>query len=278
MTRWPRAVCVGALGFLLSACAQKSLSFSLASPLRMADAFIPTIEGMKHSVAPVICMSGDGPEAAVEHVEGTAFFVSRRGDFLTAGHVINGIETHKHPCPVTAIYLPSARWRADAPEETLRWFPFHTSDCVIQSAQDLAKCSPVADLSVRRPGFSFELQPVQLEFSDQADGTQVAFTGFPLGVRDPFTSRGGIATHRSSKDSAQLVLDQTAWPGASGSPVYVSDGRVIGIMLARGIDEGAGIAVVRPARLIRPILETGISHAALRREQHAHEPSESHRQ
>jgi S1-C subfamily serine protease len=274
MTCWPR-VCVGALGILLSACARKSISPSLAKPLRTADAFISTIETMKHSVAPVICMNGDGPQAAVQHVEGTAFFISRTGDFLTAAHVIDEMQAHHHPCPVTAIYLPSARWRADTPDETVRWFPFHTSECVIQSAQDLARCSPVDDLSVPRPGFSFEVRPVQLEFSDQADGTQVAFTGFPLGVRDPFTSRGGIATHRSSKDSAQLVLDQTAWPGASGSPVYLSDGRVIGIMLARGIDEGAGIAVVRPARLIRPILETQIPRAVSRREQHTHKPSES---
>jgi len=210
---------------------------------------------MKHSVAPVVCLDQDGPTANIREREGTAFFISPSGEFLTAAHVLDEIKTHNHPCPVIAIYLPTASWRPEMPEETVQWFPFHTAACVIERAQDVAKCPLVEDLSIPRLGFHFKIQPVQLEFSDQADGTQVAFTGFPLEARDPFTSRGGIATYRGSADTTQIVLDQTAWPGASGSPVYLSDGRVIGIMLARGMEQGSGISIVRPVRWIRPILE-----------------------
>jgi S1-C subfamily serine protease len=259
---------------MLSACAHQSPHSVEA--LRRADVFIPTIETMKHSVAPVVCLDQDGPKADIQDREGTAFFISPSGEFLTAAHVLDDIKTHNHPCPVTAIYLPTASWRPDTPEETVHWFPFHTASCVIERAQDVAKCPLEEDLSIPRLGFSFRIKPVQVEFSDQADGTQVAFTGFPLGARDPFTSRGGIATYRRSADTAQMVLDQTAWPGASGSPVYLSDGRVIGIMLARGIAQGSGIAIVRPARWIRPMLEK--ARRVSGREQCPPGPSDSCRQ
>ena len=269
------AACVCTLVILLSACMQKSVKAGLPDPPREPDPFISTIESMKHSVAPVVCMGGDGPQANIQELEGSAFFLSRTGEFLTAAHVLDEMKTHAHSCLITAIYLPSGGWRADTPEETVHWFPFRASDCFIERGLDVAKCSPLDDLSVPRQGFSFEIRPVKMEFSDQADGTQVAFTGFPLGTRDPFTSRGGIAAYRTSKDSVQLVLDQTTWGGASGSPVYLSDGRVIGIMLARGVTEGSGLTIVRPARLIRPVVETEISLHSLRWEQHSRKPTQT---
>src|ERR1041384_2864627 len=117
-----RVARTGIFAVLLSACAHQSLHS--VKPLPPADVFIPTIETMKHSVAPVVCLDQDGPTANIREREGTAFFISPSGEFLTAAHVLDEIKTHNHPCPVIAIYLPTASWRPEMPEETVQWFPF----------------------------------------------------------------------------------------------------------------------------------------------------------
>ena len=258
MTSWSHAACVLALAMLLSACAQKSVTAYRAEPPRTADPFILTIERMKHSVVPVICLDGDGPQATVQDLEGTAFFISSTGDFLTAAHVIDGIQSHAHSCSVTAVYLPPDEWKPQRTQETFAWYPFAVADCVVHRDLDVAKCKPFTDLSLRGEASSFEIRPVQFEWTNQPDGTLIAFTGFPFESRDPLTSRGGIAAYqRRSTDSLDLIIDQTAWPGASGSPVYLSDGKVVGILLARGAGEGAGTAVARPAQFLRPFVDIG---------------------
>jgi hypothetical protein len=74
------------------------------------------------------------------------------------------------------------------------------------------------------------------------------------------TSRAAVAvaTHRNvwhdGASTLDLILDHAAWAGGSGSPVYLSDGRVVGILLARGTDEGAGVALVRPSEALRAIV------------------------
>jgi len=263
---WLRAACVSTLAILLSACVQKSARASLVEPLRAADSFIATIEAMKHSVAPVVCLGGDGPQATIQDVEGTAFFISEAGEFLTAAHVIDGVQGHAHACTVTAIYLPADRWEPERPEEVFTWYPFVAGDCALHRDLDVAKCKLLVDLSVRRGKQSFEIRPVRFEWTSQPDGTLIAFTGFPLGSRDPLTSRGGVAQYRRRQsgnnllpgelpqNTIDLIIDQSAWPGASGAPVYLSDGRVIGMLLARGSGEGTGTSVVRPAHVLQRIL------------------------
>ena len=259
MTRFHYPASAIAVGLVLSGCAARVPLSQTVPAIRPAivDPFVPTIESMKHSVAPVICMDRDGPQSTVQHLEGTAFFISQAGDFLTAAHVIDGIRTHTHPCPVIAIYLPPDHWKPEVPEEVFEWYPFSAAACTFHRDLDVAKCKPGTDLSTRAGKSSFEIQPVKFEWSSQPDGTLIAFTGFPLGSRDPLTSRGGIAQYRRapSDDLIDLVIDQSAWPGASGAPVYLSDGRVVGIVLARGIEGGTGTAVVRPAQFLQRILD-----------------------
>ena len=256
MMCWLRAACVCTLAILPSACVQNPARASLAEPLRAADSFIATVEAMKHSVAPVVCLDGDGPKSTIQDLEGTAFFISGAGDFLTAAHVIDGVQNHAHSCPVTAIYLPPDHWDPESSEELLAWYPFAVANCVVERGLDVARCNPLADLSLRKE--SFVIRPVDFEWSSQPDGTLIAFTGFPLESRDPLTSRGGIAAYRRrSPDNLDLIIDQAAWPGASGSPVYLSDGRVVGILLARGAGDGAGTAIVRPAQSLKRFLDAG---------------------
>jgi S1-C subfamily serine protease len=213
-----------------------------------ADPFIGAIENMKRSVAPLVCLDANGAHAKMLERAGTAFFVSGTGDFLTAAHVIVDMQNSQRQCSTPAITIPPENWRPDVRQEPLNWFPFKFSDCRIDLDLDVAACRLIDDPAARTPGF--KIAPVKPARSISPDGTQVAFTGFPLGVRDPMTSKAIVAAYRTvwenDKAIAELVLDRAPWPGSSGSPVYLSDGRVIGIVIASGI----GLTIVRPESLI----------------------------
>jgi hypothetical protein len=62
------------------------------------------------------------------------------------------------------------------------------------------------------------------------------------------TARGHVAMYVARDE---LIVDQSAWPGVSGCPVYVADGRVIGMLIQRGIGEGTGRAIVRTTASIQ---------------------------
>jgi V8-like Glu-specific endopeptidase len=117
---------------------------------------------------------------------------------------------------------------------------------------DIARCRSVARITV-------EFTPVRFEDSEQRAATAVAFTGFPLQSLDPITSRGYIAAYTSQVaglGKTEMLIDRTAWPGDSGSPVYLEDGRVIGMVQKRGTGNAEGIAFVRPTRFIQRLLAT----------------------
>jgi S1-C subfamily serine protease len=117
------------------------------------------------------------------------------------------------------------------------------------------------------------------------EGTEIAFTGFPLGMAlglYPVTHRGMVsaisplappqadAKHltaemiRAMRDPYDVLqLDATAYPGNSGSPVYEqSTGRVVGVInsvLVKGNKEAAitkpsGISYAIPVRFVRALL------------------------
>ncbi len=117
------------------------------------------------------------------------------------------------------------------------------------------------------------------------EGTEVAFTGFPLGTAlglYPATHKGIISTitpivipaHSSSQLTAQQIqrlktpfnvyqLDAIAYPGNSGSPVYdIATGEVIGVVnsvFVKGTKEAvlkdpSGISYAIPVRYVRNLL------------------------
>lgn len=217
------------------------------------EAFILSIERVKHAVVPVLCgRFDDKKQLVVQLIDGTGFFIDSEGRFATAAHVIKGLSVvnaqQPFPC-VWAIYVPDDGWQRDAVTFPSHWFLF--GNCEMDEALDLAVCKTVL--------VPKGVEPMFIEDSRPPDGSPVAFTGFPLGSIEPLSSRGDIATYRGALDkegSREMVIDKEAWPGASGSPVYGEDGGVLGIVLQRGLGDGVGIAIARPSHFIATFLRS----------------------
>jgi len=180
------------------------------STLRAAavDPLISAIESIKQSVASMDCLAVSPKEAKMIKRIGSAFLTSDSGDFLTAAHVIAAMQKEDDPCPTSAITVPVAGWQPEAPSEDMLWFPFKNSDCKADSVNDLAVCGLSGDLRTRIR--KLHLKPVQFEWDTPPDGTRLAFTGFPLGARDPTTFRAHVAAYRGPRPNEltpELILD-----------------------------------------------------------------------
>lgn len=221
-----------------------------------AQSFTGAIQGMKRSVIPIACISVNGTVAETLSVEGTGFFVAADGTFITANHVIEGMvsPTRKAPCPHTAFYLPqTGGWSVG--EATFRsdYYVFHASDCQRDADIDVARCR-----SVRPVGSAHKIVPVIFEAELQPDGTPVAFTGFPLQFQIPLSSVGNVSGYARTREDGRgprsIIMDKEAWPGASGSPLYLANGKVVGLLRLRGINDGTGRTIGTPSRLIEEFL------------------------
>jgi S1-C subfamily serine protease len=210
-----------------------------------ADEFVSAVGRMRRSVAPIVCRTGVA-EKPISGILGSAFFVSAAGEFVTAAHVLP-----TSPCAL-AVYLPDGGWTAET--GVVRFFNFDNS-CQIDETADIAACKTNADLTTVASGI--DMLPVVLDASTYpVDGTAIAFTGFPIQNVQPLTARGHIAAFRPALLSGgpRWILDRAAWPGSSGGPVFLSDGRVIGIIIQFGINDGTGLAYARPAASIMAVI------------------------
>ncbi len=221
-----------------------------------APSFTGAIQAMKRSVIPIACISVNGSVAETLSVEGTGFFVATDGTFITANHVIEGMASaaRKAPCPHTAYYLPqTGGWSAE--EATFRsdYYVFHASECQRDADIDVARCR-----SVRPVESVHNIIPVTFETTLQPDGTPVAFTGFPLQFQIPLSSVGNVSGYARTREDGRgpraIIMDKGAWPGASGSPLYLANGRVVGLLRLRGINDGTGRTIGTPSRLIQEFL------------------------
>jgi hypothetical protein len=211
---------------------------------------------VRRSVASLDCLAVSVAQSKILERIGSAFLISGGGEFLTAAHVVMNMQKREPLCPTPALVLPTVDWRPEARTEQMLWLPFTMSSCRVDSSLDLAVC-PLADVPARVREH-LKIAAVQFEWHIQPDGTQVAFTGFPLAARDPMTFRGNVAAYRMpwpDKPIPELVLDRAALPGFSGSPVYLADGSVIGILVEVGKNEANGITIARPASVIRKLVE-----------------------
>jgi S1-C subfamily serine protease len=226
-----------------------AFSLTLAAGTKAEDVSIKTIETIQKSVVPVLCMGATEKGAAeIRKVMGTGFLINREGGFLTAAHVVLGLQSECPAGSFWAIYVPTNLWKEHAKETATHWFRFDT--CRYNGITDIAACKPIdnpfADLVVNK-----NIQPVRFgTFANHPDGSPVAFTGFPLESVIPITSKGFIATYFPRED--WFGIDKSGWPGASGSPVYDQKGLVIGLLIRRTASDAGGLGFARP---IDPILE-----------------------
>ncbi|MGH9824016.1 MAG: S1 family peptidase [Blastocatellia bacterium] len=216
---------------------------------------IEAIDRAKYAIVPIVCgapqQNGD---FTVTKIMGTGFFINEEGYFLTARHVMadwDKIDTSKGAC-APFIYLAIGGWKngLETPSPRVRYFRF--TSCQISDQVDIAVCKPIdnpfKDSEVKKDIRFLEFT----DFSGRDDGSPVAFTAYPLDFLRPVTAKGYIASYIPA--SNQIVIDRTAWPGASGSPVYLSDGRVIGVILQTGIGLGSGLAYARPSESVLDFL------------------------
>lgn len=227
-------------------------------PLAAPPNFTSTITQIKQSVVPVVCihLPASGVETTLTSVEGTAFFIQADGTFATAGHVVRGLTAPNRPIPCerAAIYMPVGGWQPTAVNFRVQYFHFAPANCTRDDTLDLAICRAPRNI---KEIMGSDPRPVELETALQPDGTPAAFTGFPLQYIVPITSRGFVATYRDARDELgprEFLIDKPNWPGASGSPICLENGKVIGIILQRGIGDALGITVGMPASFIERVL------------------------
>jgi Trypsin-like peptidase domain len=225
-----------------------------------SDMFIKAIETIKQAIAPVTCTHPTSQRTAeVGATNGTAFFIDTHGVFLTASHVISGfLQGGKYDDCVPSVYVPIDGWSVK--ELKLQALRFVPSDCRLDETTDLAQCRTVDDPTgigniVSKP------TALTIENDVQPDGTQVAFSGFPVNALIPYTARTNIAGYQLRDDHLKqqlevvgVVLDKGAWSGASGAPVYRVDGHVIGMVLQTGRGDTSGLAFARHGARINDFL------------------------
>ena len=134
---------------------------------------------------------------------------------------------------------------------TTHCFGFRHADARL----DVAVCTPLPRSMILPGGATLTVTPVEFESTPPPDGSPVAFSGFPLNNGAPISAVGFVAGYENTDLGAFTVLvDRSNWPGASGSPIYLQNGRVIGIVLGRGVGDATGLTYGRVARFVRELL------------------------
>jgi S1-C subfamily serine protease len=214
------------------------------------------IELAKKTVAPVVCLVRDaatGNQVLRFRILGTAFMEDKNGTFITASHVIadfNNTEPWKSSCKA-AITFPIGGWVRNRSAD-VRWFSFDSGACQVNTDADVAICRTDNDLS-KEAEIHYELSSIS--DTKPRDGTTIFFTGFPLQATDPITSIGAVAGFAAEGDYQTVLIDKNAWPGASGSPIYLSDGKtVVGMILRTGTGDAIGLSFGVSGDKIKQIL------------------------
>ena len=155
---------------------------------------------------------------------GSAFYIGN-GEFVTAGHVIDGVSTAT---------LTNARLNVTA--RVVGYFPFGNGDVGILRASGVT------------------LAP--LEWAGRMGvGETVAFAGYPDGVgRNAAITRGVVSRLYSPGGVSQIQTDAPINPGNSGGPLFDECGRVAGVA-SSSVDytrsgrpaEGLGFAIAEPS-------------------------------
>ena len=231
---------------------------TLTLPNELNDIPVKTIATVQQSVIPVVCLVEDSKAPGgvrIQQRRGTGFFVDKQGHFVTASHVVFDFQiirsNKNNPCYL-AIYVPTVAWHEQPATNSVRWFRFE--DCVHNRDADIVVCKTGLN-PFSNPSVSKNIRPLTLSSIRRlADGSPVAFTGFPLDFTVPITSQGHIAAYFPGEHL--YAIDKTAWPGASGSPVYDVSGGVVGMIIRKATGAGEGIVYARSSEPILELLRT----------------------
>ncbi|MBK1696009.1 S1C family serine protease [Rhodovibrio salinarum] len=179
------------------------------------------------------------------HRSGSAVFVSDDGYLVTAKHVVDG-------CRAVTVQLPDARATAAevvrmAADTDLALLKVDHAPLAIVELAPLPGGSPNADLS-----------------KGIREATAIGFPSLGRVVIRPVSTRAPVLGTRPLPPSPvpRLVLQARVHPGNSGGPVVDSEGRLIGILIAK-LDRSAVFARVGELPPDMAIAETGRSVAAL---------------
>jgi S1-C subfamily serine protease len=238
------------------------LAALLSGPL-MADALPDTIDRVRPSVVAVGTFQPSGSPR--QQFKGTGFVVKNGHLVITNNHVVT-------------VDLDETR------REQLAVFSGRGRKARFHPARVIAS-DPVHDLALLY--ISTPLPALKLSDGKQVrEGTEIAFTGFPLGMAlglYPVTHHGIVSAIspmappqlgtrvltakmiRAMRDPYDVLqLDATAYPGNSGSPLFdPATGRVLGVInsvLVKGnkeaaIEKPSGISYAIPVRYVHELLK-----------------------
>jgi len=169
---------------------------------------------------------GPGEQGKNRECSATGFLVNAEGYVLTNAHVVEDARRCLAASPGTKIM-------AKLPRAKLRAVPAVSCDVIgLDDLHDLAVLKTERPLAAEeRPGF------LRLDPAEVAEGTPVAVTGHPAFAWHPATQHGKVIrrttlglSEKSPQESEIIVLDIPLERGASGSPVYVESGGVVGVV------------------------------------------------
>lgn len=224
------------------------------------NGWIKTIEQIKRTTGPILYVEpgSDGTldlQGAVRN--GSGFFIGREGYFVTAAHVPLSMQQSKEDKARAGIILVTSRgWKRGEDDPGMKGFRFEV--VTIDEENDLALCKTRQNPFKQTLVKDF-LESARLTETIPPDGTPVGFTGFPPESLIPFSARGILGSYQKLQGREQsgsvLLIHGQSWFGVSGSPLYLEDGRVIGLVTGVGTERYTGMAIARPVNLIRKLLQ-----------------------
>jgi trypsin-like peptidase len=212
----------------------------------------------RKAVVPIVCLvrARNDKQIVRYRAVGTGFLVDMTGTFVTAAHVIGNFpdSTQKTACRGAIAFssgeagakarekqqwstLSKSEW--ERPPKGMKWFPVDFATCHKNYQFDVAVCKTMRDLTVESVSHDVAIispEPI-------ATGTNVFFIGFSLRATDPIVTAATMTSFPDVDSGYSIQIDKSAWPGASGSPIFLPDGKqVVGMITKTGIENSAGLS------------------------------------
>ena len=190
----------------------------------------PVLRGLQQAVVQVLNISRDGAAFPVAEKKGTGFNIHPSGVIVTNKHLVADAD------PISVSFEGGGTYRAKG------W--------VLSDNVDLALLYLHAEQNSEMPGGnSLPVVELQLERFPEI-GDEILVMGSPLGFRRVI-SRGSISDYPEFSPAHPVMeIEAPIYPGSSGSPVFDSDNKVVGVVYAAVQQDEAesrkGLAVLYP--------------------------------